>query len=222
MMKILFALICFSVAASEPTAEQLDLMRQYHLTVPPVILDASGHDKNLVRAEILDPVYPAKHIDVELPLAEAVELPLKPRTTSATEVSTINDSNFATETAEHGVVFVDFYADWCPPCRIMAKEIEALSRELLNVKFKKVDVSTSPQSPKTAGVYSLPAYAVYVDGRLSAVRTGFAGQTELRRWIEISSNTQMSTQGQESVYVPRITAVSKSRVNARGSFRAGW
>lgn len=210
MLKFLFAVICFSAVASEPTSEQLELMRQYHLTVPPIILDVYGRDKNLVKAEILDN---PKHIEIEMLPGEVVELPLR-------NVELIDDSNFHKAVSGHGVVFVDFYADWCGPCRSMAAVIENLAHELLTVRFKKVDVDASPVTRQTVGVPLLPTFAVYVDGKLSALRSGAMSQLELRRWIE--SNFSQTTSYQESVYVPRTDPVVKSRVNARGSCRSGW
>ena len=61
----------------------------------------------------------------------------------------INNDSFKTEVEEHdGLILIDFFANWCAPCRMIAPILEELEGELADVKFCKVDVDESPELVK--------------------------------------------------------------------------
>ncbi len=81
-------------------------------------------------------------------------------------VKKIDAQDFENEVLNHkGVVFVDFYADWCGPCKISAPIIEELSEEMPNVKFLKVDVDANPQLAQQYGIFSIPTFIIFKDGQ---------------------------------------------------------
>ena len=81
-------------------------------------------------------------------------------------VKAVNSQNFQDEVLNHkGVVFVDFYADWCGPCRISAPIVEELSEEMPNVKFVKVDVETNQDLAQKYGIFSIPTFMIFKDGQ---------------------------------------------------------
>lgn len=75
----------------------------------------------------------------------------------------LTDANFDDATQE-GVVLVDFYADWCGPCRMVAPIIESLSSEVDNAKVVKVNVDESPELSSRFMVRSIPTVVVMKDG----------------------------------------------------------
>jgi len=80
---------------------------------------------------------------------------------------------FQKEVVEHkGVVMVDFYADWCGPCKVSAPIIDQLSEEIKDVKFVKVNVDESQELAGKYSVFSIPTFLVFKDG---AVKNQFVG-----------------------------------------------
>ncbi|MBP5343272.1 thioredoxin [bacterium] len=81
-------------------------------------------------------------------------------------------SNFIEEIKE-GVTFVDFYADWCTPCRMMMPVVEALSEEYASkVKFLKVNVDENQEIAQNLNIQSIPRFFIFKDGNAVKVLVG--------------------------------------------------
>lgn len=77
----------------------------------------------------------------------------------------LNDSNFETEISK-GVTLVDFYADWCGPCRMIAPIVEELATELNGkVKIAKLDIESAQTTTSNFGVTSIPTLILFKDGK---------------------------------------------------------
>ena len=99
----------------------------------------------------------------------------------------VTDSDFATEVlASDRPVLVDFWAEWCPPCKAMAPTIDALADELAaSVKIVKLDVDSNPQTTVAYNVRSMPTLIVFRGGQPVDLKVG-AGQSrvQLIKWLE--------------------------------------
>jgi len=67
---------------------------------------------------------------------------------------------------EKGFVFVDFYADWCGPCKITSPIIEELTKEIKDIKFIKVNVDENSELASTYQVFSIPTFMIFKDGKV--------------------------------------------------------
>lgn len=76
----------------------------------------------------------------------------------------IKESNF-NKFIEKEYVLVDFYADWCGPCRMMSPIIDELSKEMKTIKFGKVDVDKETKLSKRFNIMSIPAFKLFKDGK---------------------------------------------------------
>jgi len=82
----------------------------------------------------------------------------------ADHIKYLNDDNFDKEIAQ-GITLVDFYADWCGPCRMMEPIIEELAEEMEGkAKIAKLDIETSQKVTSNFNVTSIPTLIVFKDG----------------------------------------------------------
>lgn len=81
------------------------------------------------------------------------------------------------------VVLVDFYADWCGPCKMAAPIVEELSGELADAVFCKVNVDDSPELAAAFGVQSIPTFVVLSDGKAVDMSVGFRSKADLEAMI---------------------------------------
>lgn len=88
-------------------------------------------------------------------------------------VIALNKDNFNSEVLNSDKpVLVDFYADWCGPCRMTAPVIEEISDERGDIKVCKVNVSEQPELAERYEVESIPALAVFKGGKLANFSVG--------------------------------------------------
>lgn len=101
-------------------------------------------------------------------------------------VKKIEDANFQKEVLESDVpVLVDYYADWCGPCKMAAPIIEELAEEYEGkVKIGKLDVDQNQQTAAKYGVMSIPTVVMFKDGEEVDRLVGFRGREGYESMIE--------------------------------------
>ena len=98
----------------------------------------------------------------------------------------ITDMDFDSEVLNaKGVVLVDFWAEWCGPCRQMLPILEEISKEMGDkVKICKVNVDESPDKAAELGIRSIPSIFLYKDGKQVDVKVGLNPKSAMVSWIE--------------------------------------
>jgi thioredoxin 1 len=97
----------------------------------------------------------------------------------------VTDATFDAEVRQSSIpVVVDFWAEWCAPCKMIGPSLEELAVEFEG-KFKvvKVNVDDNPNSPAQMGVRGIPALFVFKDGEVVSNRAGAAPKAALQSWI---------------------------------------
>lgn len=87
----------------------------------------------------------------------------------------INSSNF-NEITSKGTVLVDFFANWCGPCKMLAPVLEETAQEMKNVTFVKVDVDKEPGLAGKYGIQAIPHMVIFKDGKAVDSITGFVSK----------------------------------------------
>ena len=104
-------------------------------------------------------------------------------------VQVLNENNFDTET-NTGITLVDFYADWCGPCRMLTPIIESIAEELQGkASVVKVDVDKSPNLATRFGVRGIPTVIVIKDGVVTNRQTGVGSKQQLIELINKNKET---------------------------------
>lgn len=82
-------------------------------------------------------------------------------------------------------VVVDFWAEWCGPCRMIGPALEEIATEMKGkVKIVKVNVDENPDSPAVLGVRGIPALFMFKDGQVVSNKVGAAPKAALENWIK--------------------------------------
>ena len=100
-------------------------------------------------------------------------------------VSKVSDSDFESEVLKSTEpVVVDFWAEWCGPCRMIAPALEEIAGAMGDkVKIVKLNVDESPDVAKKYGIMSIPTLMIFKNGEPAARQVGAAPKQKLEQWI---------------------------------------
>jgi thioredoxin 1 len=98
----------------------------------------------------------------------------------------ITDTTFETEVIESKTpVLVDFWAQWCGPCKAIAPLLDELAQKYAGkIKVAKLDVDNNPATPPKFGVRGIPTLILFKDGQVKATQVGLLSKTELSSFID--------------------------------------
>lgn len=100
----------------------------------------------------------------------------------------VSDKDFEQEVLKaQGPVLVDFWAEWCGPCRVLGPSIDALAQEKgQQLKVVKVNIDENPNAPSKYGVRSIPTVLIFKGGQVVAQTVGAMPKSDLFKWVEAS------------------------------------
>jgi thioredoxin 1 len=100
-------------------------------------------------------------------------------------VSKVSDKDFDTEVLKSAEpVVVDFWAEWCGPCRMIAPALEEIAGTMGGkVKIVKLNVDENPATASKYGIMSIPTLMIFKNGELASRQVGAAPKQKLEQWI---------------------------------------
>jgi len=98
----------------------------------------------------------------------------------------VTDATFAADVLQSDKpVLVDFWAEWCGPCKMIGPSLEEISEELSDkVSVVKMDIMESTDTPAQFGVQSIPLMVLFKNGQPVAQKLGAAPKSQLKAWLE--------------------------------------
>ncbi|MGI4776355.1 MAG: thioredoxin [Janthinobacterium lividum] len=100
----------------------------------------------------------------------------------------ITDSSFEHEVLNSELpVLIDFWAEWCAPCKMLTPTINELRENLKGkIKVVKINIDQNPETPSRFGIRSIPTMILFKDGQAIANKTGVLPKSSIEEWINSS------------------------------------
>mgnify|MGYP001566636664 CR=1 FL=1 len=98
----------------------------------------------------------------------------------------LTDQNFKAEVLESKIpVLVDFWAEWCAPCRMVAPVVEKIAKDYASkLKVGKVNVDDNSETPTRYGIQGIPTLLLFKDGQVASQMVGFQSEQKLKGAID--------------------------------------
>jgi len=98
----------------------------------------------------------------------------------------VTDDSFSTDVLKADTpVLVDFWAEWCGPCKQIAPSLEALAKDMSDVvTVAKINIDENPMTPSKYGVRGIPTLMLFKDGQVAATKIGALPQNKLVEWVK--------------------------------------
>jgi len=99
----------------------------------------------------------------------------------------VTDESFEADVLKsEGVVLVDYWAEWCGPCKQIGPALEEIAEEMSNLTVAKINIDENPQTPTSYGVRGIPTLMLFKDGQVAATKVGVLPKNKIIEWINES------------------------------------
>jgi thioredoxin 1 len=97
----------------------------------------------------------------------------------------VTDDSFSNDVLQaQGPILVDFWAEWCGPCKQIGPALEEISGEMAGrVQVAKLNIDENPMTPGQLGVRGIPTLMIFKDGKVAATRVGAMPKSKILEWL---------------------------------------
>jgi thioredoxin 1 len=97
----------------------------------------------------------------------------------------VTDDSFSSDVLQaQGPILVDFWAEWCGPCKQIGPALEEISQEMAGrVQVAKLNIDENPMTPGQLGVRGIPTLMIFKDGKVAATRMGAMPKSKILEWL---------------------------------------
>jgi thioredoxin 1 len=98
----------------------------------------------------------------------------------------VKDADFERDVLKaSGPVLVDFWAEWCGPCKMIAPALEELAKDMAGkVTVAKINIDENPETPRRYGVRGIPTLMLFKNGQVAATKIGALAKNALYQWVK--------------------------------------
>ncbi|MFK5893208.1 MAG: thioredoxin TrxA [Pseudomonadota bacterium] len=102
------------------------------------------------------------------------------------DVTYVSDDSFESDVLQNELpVLVDFWADWCGPCKMIAPILDEISQEYAGkLKVAKLNIDENPNTPPKFGIRGIPTLMIYKGGQVEATKVGAVSKSQLTAFID--------------------------------------
>lgn len=102
------------------------------------------------------------------------------------DIINVTDTSFESDVLKgEGPILLDFWAEWCGPCKMLAPSLSELATELDGkISIAKLNIDENPTVPSRFGVRGIPTLMIFKDGQVTATKIGALPKGQLKTWIE--------------------------------------
>lgn len=104
------------------------------------------------------------------------------------KISHVSDSSFEQDVlGAEGPVLVDYWAEWCGPCKMIAPILDEIAEEYGDrIKVAKMDIDSNPATPRQYNIRGIPTLMIFRDGKVQAMKVGALTKGQLKAFVEES------------------------------------